>query len=142
MKTIQVLRPTTVSIYEVEEMDLRLLSHKDLLDVSLQLLNALTHTNAHPEPVKPLKSHPHVGYDHKLGIKKGRTSKYHYVDFSQGKFRGTITINKKAHYLGRFVNERDAALAVDTFLNSINDTKRPRNKDAFPELLTHRGIAR
>ncbi len=37
--------------------------------------------------------------------------------------------------IGYFDDERTAALAVDKYLDSVNDFRRPRNRDDFPELL-------
>lgn len=72
-----------------------------------------------------------------IGRKHGTTSKFHYVYFSrtEGLWRSGLTIKRAYHNTYSGLNEIDAALAIDEFLDSINDSKRPRNRDDHEEVM-------
>ena len=125
---VTIFKPIQTDISMITEQDLIHLSQIQLKELCLSLINSLSHTKTSPTPVKMLKSSP---IHHKLGIKRGKTSIYHYVDRVGNKYRARVTIKEKTHHLGSFINEVDAALAVDSYLDSIGDTQRPRNRDEF-----------
>ncbi len=70
-----------------------------------------------------------------LGMKVGKSSKYHYVYQTQksGKYHACIG-QKVEDYIGTFESGEDAGLAVDAFLDKQNDFNRPRNRNKFPEI--------
>ncbi len=72
-----------------------------------------------------------------LGVKRGKTSKYHliYLSDKKGIWTAAIKDKKQSAYLGSYDNEREAALVVDAYLDNKNDIKRPRNRDEFPEIM-------
>lgn len=63
------------------------------------------------------------------GAKTGKTSKYHYTFFHTASGKYAIT-----HTKGVYDNEIQAAIASDDYLDFRGDTKKPRNRDEFPEL--------
>ena len=79
---------------------------------------------------------PHVDNAAYVGKKKGKTSKYHYVHFStkDSCWKSAMKINGISKFIGMFDDEREAGYEVDKFLDSINDTNRPRNRDEFQEI--------
>ena len=96
-------------------------------------------TNAPAEVLKPAPAHPqHVNRDGSgIGIKSGKSSKYHYVfyDKSDHKFVAQVRIDKVQITVGRFAEEVHAAIAIDAYLDSINDKKRPRNRSEHTEVV-------
>ncbi len=71
-------------------------------------------------------------FDHKIG----KTSKYKYVYFDNARANNSARwrwqVGKKT---GSNVSEQIAALLVDEYLDSIDDDKRSRNRDEFPEIM-------
>ena len=67
------------------------------------------------------------------GIKRGKTSKFHYLHKVAGQNRWTGKIGD--HYVCHESDEVAAALAVDAYLDEVEDTDRPRNRDEFPEVM-------
>ena len=100
---------------------------------------ATSENNSSPEEVKDDNSYPHSG--HAFNYKsEDASSKYHNVcmDKRTSKFTASPSHNGTAQHLGAFDNELKAAFAVDEFLDSINDTKRIRNYNEFPEVLKYK----
>jgi hypothetical protein len=79
----------------------------------------------------------HKGGNHICGTKKGKTSMFHYVWYNQRlkSWNSGLTLDKRKIVTGVFEKEIDAAIAVDTLLDHVNDTKRPRNRYEFAEIL-------
>lgn len=77
---------------------------------------------------KTVSGHPHEGI---VGNKKGVTSEYHYVFFDKTKECWKTTFESQCHK-----NEIDAALGADLYLTRTIDTKRPMNRNEFPEVMT------
>ena len=67
------------------------------------------------------------GVNGMLGVKLGKTSKYHYVFFSAEKWMSSMTIKGRNTHVYTGDSELDAAKAVDAYLDKIGDSKRPRN---------------
>lgn len=63
------------------------------------------------------------------GNKWGITSKYHNVswDKTRGKWKASLKEKQRMIFQKRFDSEEDAALYVNKMLDSLGDTKRPRN---------------
>ncbi len=74
--------------------------------------------------------------DGMVGVKRGHTSRYHYVYFARkpNKYISSVTIKGKKIIVGAFDDEDHAAHIIDTYLDRINDQKRPRNRDEFEEI--------
>ncbi len=91
------------------------------------------------------KAKPTRTHNRKVGINNGKTSKYHYVYFYKATQKWRASLHAKGHgyFCVEFEDEARAAFEVDVYLDSINDTKRPRNRDEFPEIqaLQHKDIA-
>ena len=128
---IQVLRPQQIELLSLTDRDLSHMDKEQLLSTCRMLLKQLSHTNTYSTGQKPLTARKK---GQGLGVKRGKTSKYHYVDCVKGKYRARVTISGVTHHLGNFVNEDDAGRKVDGFLDEIVDTKRPRNRDEFDKL--------
>ncbi len=78
-------------------------------------------------------------FDHKIG----KSSKYKYVYFDNSKgdvhARWRWQVEKKT---GSNISEEIAALLVDEYLDSIQDDKRSRNRDEFPEIMAIYEVAK
>ena len=142
-----------INICDITHSDIMAMSHYKLKQYANQMRIAMFNTT-HEEPVST--EHPQAIETKKTrakvtrtltqveamkkrvtGKKLGKTSKYHYVHFNSklAKWKGALKIDGVSKYFGDFDDEREAALAVDNFLNSISDTKRPRNYIEFPEIV-------
>lgn len=144
--TAQVLRAVEINITELTKDDLVLVDKEQLVTIALGLIELLKQRTCPISPVDvqiPVQAHPKKvkrrfgGHNKHLGTKTGKTSKYHYIDHLKkgGKFRAKVRIDNTIINLGLFVNEIDAALAVDAQLDELIDKKRPRNRDEFPEVM-------
>lgn len=88
--------------------------------VNLELTNSIlnnTHMYTLPTTTKPGKS-KYRNVSTKID-KRNKVQTPYYV--------ASVKINSKRHYIGTFKDEIEAAKAVDTYLDSINDTTRIRN---------------
>ena len=72
-----------------------------------------------------------------LGLKLGKTSQYHYTFYSNGlnQYVSAILIKGKKHHILNSHSEIECALAIDHFLDEIEDNGRPRNRNEFPEIM-------
>ncbi len=80
--------------------------------------------------------HPKRENTNMLGAKLGKTSKYHYVFWSNAINMWTATIGNdvRKKCIGQFENEEECALATDLYLDEVDDEKRPRNRSEFAEI--------
>ncbi len=111
-------------ITQVRRVAIELLKEIRQLDVPIDARSAVTeHPDAVPEPIKRNSSSYDNGH---LGNKyTGATSKYIGVHWETKVAKWRAKINP--HHIGLFVDEVEAAKAVDAYLDKVNDTKRPRN---------------
>ncbi len=111
-------------ITQVRKVAIELLKEIRQLDVPIDSLSAVTeHPATVPEPIKRNSSSHDNGC---IGIKHtGATSKYHGVHWRTKDKIWIASIYK--NYIGSFVDEMEAAKAVDAYLDEINDIERPRN---------------
>lgn len=71
-----------------------------------------------------------------FGIKRPHaSSKYYYVCKNGKWWTAHIVEKSKSIFSDKFNTEIEAAIAVDIFLDGIKDTKRPRNRDEFEEVM-------
>ncbi len=155
--TAKVLRPVEVDLADLTKADLEIIDKEQLLVITLGLIELLKHqrdTKATPEAQTVLKTAPtppnaspeptvehKAGHEGNIGFKYGTTSKFHYVSFNKhvkvNPWCASIKINGKnqAKY---FETEIEAAVAVDDQLDFLQDKKRPRNYNKFPEVMTYR----
>lgn len=135
-----VSRPTSVKISQLTLNDLLSMDKDQLSSFAyglIKMLEVQTPTDTSTEALKAVPINPPPrNSDGQLGIKRGKSSLYHYVCFSKrdNKFVAQLREGKKCISIGRFTDEKDAAVAVDLHLDYIGDTKRPRNRDEFPEI--------
>jgi len=163
--TATVLRPTKIDITELTKSDLELVEKEQLLVITLGLIELLkeqSHTKVRPEAQTVLKTHPvapkreeptaveatlfdaeavvvpRTGHEGNIGFKYGTTSKYHYVCYNKqvkvNPWNAVVKIKGK-NQSKFFKTEMEAALAIDIQLDYLGDTKRPRNRDEFPEVM-------
>ncbi len=149
---IKITKTTTtqVPIEKLTAEDIEMLDATILRTVIKELLHRkpskpskpVSNTNTHPRAAKaaPRSSSSmlrglststgnHKGHD--IGTKSGLTSKYHYVYWHTASKSYRITYGSKKNYQ----NQIEAALAIDKILDKRNDTKRPRNRDEFEEVM-------
>ncbi len=81
------------------------------------------------------------GHEGNIGFKYGTTSKFHYVSYNRhvkvNPWCTSIKIDGKNN-TGYFKSEMEAAIAVDEQLDFLQDEKRPRNYNKFPEVMEYR----
>ncbi len=133
--TVTALRPVEVDLKSLTKDDLELMNKEQLIDVLFGLVELLNDVPTEKE--KPVKNHIGGNKDGiGIGIKRGKSSRYHYVDLPLGshKFRAKVKINGVSYNLGYFADEIDAALAIDEELDRLKDENRPRNRDEFTEV--------
>ena len=89
-----------------------------------------------PEPVSSKSRRRMTGDSPLLGKKTGKTSKYHFVFLGtkSGQYSAAIKRNGKSAWLGSHKDPRMLAMKVDGYLDGVEDKKRPRNRDEFPEI--------
>ncbi len=155
MESITITRSVQVSLNELQPQDIKDMSQRDEVeDVALKLLqwcnelskelNVLVTAPVEIadflDPVVPVVEHKkrtHDGDGH-IGFKYGKTSKYHYVSFNKANkknpWNAVVKINGK-HHSKYFATEIEAAVAIDNQLDFLGDTKRPKNRDEFPEIM-------
>ncbi len=71
------------------------------------------------------------------GAKIGKTSKYHYVSLNRKSSRWIASLKMKGSsiHVKSFDSEIETALAVDAYLDKIDDQLRPRNRNEFHEVM-------
>ena len=142
----------TINVNDLTSDDIKLLDRNTLLKIVTELTSKpskpLVDTNPPVKPPLATTEHPqatvakstlksltpkkkHKTGDTTTGKKTGYSSKYHYVYFhTQSKAFTVVYGNKK-----QFSTELEAALAIDGWLDDRGDTKRPKNRDKFPEVM-------
>ncbi len=117
-----------VKFNELSYEDIRYMNRASLLDVINILLFGGKKV---PSPAEEIPENPVVMNAPSLGNKVGKTSKYHYVFLNKAsnKWVWQVGVGSGTH---RY--EIDAALAVDAYLDKIEDKNRPRNRDEFKEV--------
>ncbi len=132
------------TVKDITLKDIKGMKHSQLLQYALEMKradsnikqNQLDHAD-HPVPVVKTKSiRPRVG-ECTVGAKRGKTSIYHYVwrIFNTNQWTAGFTDKRHKTMVGVYSNEQDTAFAIDAYLDEINDDKRPRNRDEFPEIM-------
>jgi len=164
MKTVTVMRTVTrkqevqVPLNEVKHLELMGMSHAQLRSYASAMrmlmkdtLNTGSDLTEHPQQdidnrkevdeilknVVWWEDNPEPDSTRGLGVKRGKTSKYHlvYLSDKKGIWTAAVKDKRQSAYLGTYDNELEAALVVDAYLDSKNDNERPRNRDEFPEIM-------
>ena len=92
-------------------------------------LEWVTCSENHKHAYKTGLSNSQHRVDKLLGLKCGNTSKYHNVswDASRNKWKATLKDKGKMLFYKRFDTENGAAQYVNTMLDTLGFTNRPRN---------------
>ncbi len=146
-REITTIEQVQVDMSEITESDIASMSGGQLLSFAHEAIKYLGNRiqddpvieiNHSPVQAQVPLTEPRSSIDRSpmpFGTKVGKTSKYHYVYFTDNKYIASVTIKGKKIIVGQYEDELQAALIIDVYLDSINDQKRPRNRHEFPEIM-------
>ncbi len=146
-REITTIEQVQVDMSEITESDIASMSGGQLLSFAHEAIKYLGNRiqddpvieiNHSPVQAQVPLTEPRSSIDRSpmpFGTKVGKTSKYHYVYFTDNKYIASVTIKGKKVIVGAFDDEDHAAHIIDLYLDRIDDTQRPRNRDEHPEIM-------